>query len=71
MSPTKHLSYFLMTVAVGGLLTGCFSYHRDVRETSTPAVESVPPASSSTTTTTTTNNDGTVERHSTTTYSNP
>jgi hypothetical protein len=70
MSLTQRLSYVAMTVAVGGLLTGCFSYHREVKETTAPTVEPAPPVSSSTTTTTTKDN-GTVERQSTTTYSNP
>jgi hypothetical protein len=68
MTLTKRIPYLAMTLAVGGLLTGCFSYHREVKETTTPAtVETVPPAAS--TTTTTTSNDGTVERRSTSTYS--
>jgi hypothetical protein len=65
----RHLPFVIMTLAVGGMLTGCFSYHREVSETTTPAVETPPATTSSTTTTT--NNDGSVERHSTTTYSNP
>jgi hypothetical protein len=68
MGLVKRISYFATAVVIGGLLAGCFSYHREVRDTSTPAVQ--PPASS-TTTTTTTNDNGTVERHSTTTYSTP
>lgn len=66
MHMIRRIAYFAMTVMVSGLLAGCFSYHREIRETSTPAVEA-PPASS-TSTTTTTNDNGTVERHSTTTY---
>jgi hypothetical protein len=68
MELLRRISCIAMTVVISGLLAGCFSYHREVRETSTPAVET-PPASS--TTTTTTNGDGTVEHHSTTTYSAP
>jgi hypothetical protein len=51
------------------MLAGCFSYHREVRETSTPAVEM--PLATSSATTTTTNDNGTVERQSTTTYETP
>jgi hypothetical protein len=69
MELLRRISCVGIAVVISGLLAGCFSYHREVRETSTPAVES-PPASS-TTTTTTTNGDGTVEHHSTTTYSAP
>jgi hypothetical protein len=64
----KRISYFATAVVISGLLAGCFSYHREVQDTATPAVQ--PPASS-TTTTTTTNDNGTVERHSSTTYSTP
>jgi hypothetical protein len=67
MDLLKRISYLGATVAIGGLLAGCFSYHRQVTETTPPAVVSAP--ASSTTTTTTTNDNGTVERHSTTTYS--
>jgi hypothetical protein len=67
MDLVKRISYIGTMVVVSGLLAGCFSYHREVRETSTPAVESAP--TSSTTSTTTTTDDGTVERRSTTTYS--
>jgi hypothetical protein len=69
MGLMKRASYFATTVVISGLLAGCFSYHRDVSETSTPAV--TPPTANSTTTTTTTTNDGTVERNSTTTYNTP
>jgi len=54
------------------VLAGCFS--KTVKETtSTPSVIAAPaePATSQTTTTTTTSSDGSVERQSTTTYSNP
>jgi hypothetical protein len=65
----KRVSYIVSAMAVSGLLVGCFSYHREVRETSTPAVTT--PDTSSTTTTTTTNDNGTVQRQTTTTYGNP
>ncbi|HJU09854.1 MAG TPA: hypothetical protein VJ728_03205 [Candidatus Binataceae bacterium] len=68
MDLMKRVSYVAATLAVSGLLAGCFSYHRDVTHTSTPEVN--PPAASSSTTTTTSNDNGNVERHSTTTYSN-
>jgi hypothetical protein len=52
------------------IVAGCFSYHKDVHETDTPApVVAVPPVTSSTTTTTTDN--GVVERQRTTTYTSP
>ena len=66
MHVIRRIGYIAMTLMVTGLLAGCFSYHREVRETATPAVEA-PPASS-TSTTTTTNDNGAVERQSTTTY---
>ncbi len=69
MDLVKRISHIAMPLVISGLLAGCFSYHREVRETSTPAVETAP--ATSTTTTTTTNDNGTVERHSTTTYSTP
>lgn len=72
-------------VAACGIATGCFSYHKTVDETQTPApvvettppvvetapavVETVPATSSSTTTTTTDN--GLVQRQRTTTYVAP
>jgi hypothetical protein len=68
MELTKRASYMLTTLLAGGLLAGCFSYHREVSHTEPAAV--TPPASS-TTTTTTTNDNGAVDRQSTTTYSNP
>ncbi len=68
-------------VAVCGIATGCFSYHKNVDETqpapvvettSPPLVETVPePATSSSTTTTTTDNGGVVQRQRTTTYTAP
>jgi hypothetical protein len=66
MHVIRPIGYIAMTLMVTELLAGCFSYHREVRETGTPAVEA-PPASS-TSTTTTTNDNGTVERHTTTTF---
>lgn len=66
---TRKLAFHSLTaLAVSGLLAGCFSYHREVSDT-TPAA-TTPPASS-TTTTTTTNDNGTVEHQSTTTYGTP
>jgi hypothetical protein len=70
MSLIKRMPFAIMTLAVGAMLTGCFSYHREVSKTSTPAVEPAPSATTSSTTTTT-NDDGSVERHTTTTYGNP
>lgn len=54
-------------LTISGLLSGCFYSHTVDK---TPAVVTTTPDTSSTTTTTTTD-DGQVERHSTTTYSNP
>jgi predicted histidine transporter YuiF (NhaC family) len=68
MELVRRALYIVTTVMVTGLLAGCFSYHREVSET-TPAVST--PSASSTTTTTSTNDDGTVEHHSTTTYNAP
>lgn len=67
MELIKRTYRILTGLLITGLLAGCFSYHREVSET-TPAV-TTPPASSSTTTTTTDN--GAVQRQTTTTYSNP
>lgn len=69
MQLIKRASYLLSAFILTGLLAGCFSYHREVSDTTTPAVTA--PPLSSTTTTTTTNDNGTVERHSTSTYSTP
>jgi hypothetical protein len=81
MSLMKRLAIIPAAVAACGIVTGCFSYHKKVEETSTPApvVETVPapapvvvapPATTSSTTTTTTDN-GLVERQRTTTYTAP
>jgi hypothetical protein len=64
----NRMAYLFVVAAVSAGLTGCFSYHRTVKETSTPAATE---PSGTSQTTTTTSNGGTVERHSTTTYSNP
>jgi uncharacterized protein YneF (UPF0154 family) len=66
MELVKRVSYIITAFMVTGLLAGCFSYHREVQHTTAEN----PPASS-TTSTTTTNDNGTIERQSTTTYSNP
>jgi hypothetical protein len=62
----------LVALAVLSLMfAGCFSYTRKVTEPA-PAVAVQPvPAPSETTTTTTSSDDGTVQKNSTTTYSNP
>ena len=80
MSIMKRIAIIPAAVAACGIAAGCFSYHKHVDETSTPApvvgsapapapVVVAPPATSSTTTTTTDN--GLVERQKTTTYTAP
>ncbi len=80
MSLMKRIAIIPAAVAACGIATGCFSYHKNVDETQTPApvvetapapapVVVAPPATSSTTTTTTDN--GLVERQKTTTYTAP
>lgn len=65
----NRMTYLIISASVCAGLTGCFSYHRTVEKTTTPAVTA---PSSATESSTTTNDGGTVERHSsTTTYSNP
>ena len=79
MLSIKRIVIIPATIAACGLVTGCFSYHKTVDETRTPApvVETVPapvvvspaPVTSSSTTTTTTDTSPTVvERQKTTTY---
>lgn len=68
MNLRNRVAYFTLAAALCAGLTGCFSYHRTVEKTTTPAA-TAPSAASQTTTTT--SDDGTVERHSTATYSNP
>jgi hypothetical protein len=79
MSILKRIAIIPAAVAAAGIATGCFSYHKNVDQTTPePVVESAPapapivvapPAMSSTTTTTTDN--GLVERQKTTTYTAP
>ena len=72
MSLTKRMPVLAITVAAGIMMAGCFSYHREVKETTTPAVVGEPVVNGSSTTTTTSDDGGrTVERHSTTTYGTP
>jgi hypothetical protein len=79
MRSIKSLAIIPAAIAACGIVSGCFSYHRTVDETTAPApvVETVPapvvvaPApvtSSSTTTTTTESAPAVVERQKTTTY---
>jgi len=63
----KRIAVAMISAAVPLILTGCFSYTKEVSHTATPAVEEAPPVSSSTTTTTTTDN-GAVQREHTSTY---
>jgi hypothetical protein len=79
MSILKRIAIIPAAVAVCGIAAGCFSYHKNVDQTTpAPVVETAPapapvvvapPATSSTTTTTTDN--GLVERQKTTTYTAP
>ncbi len=80
MSIMKRIAIIPAAVAACGLAAGCFSYHKNVDATTSPApvvetapapapVVVAPPATSSTTTTTTDN--GLVERQKTTTYTAP
>jgi hypothetical protein len=72
----KQIAIALVSAAVGLTLTGCFSYHKEVSRTATPAVEVppavtvAPPATTSSTTTTTTDN-GVVQREHSSTYTYP
>ena len=84
MRSIKRMAIFPAVIATCGLVAGCFSYHKNVEETRTPAVvettppvvETVPapvvavpaPVTSSTTTTTTDTSPTVVERQKTTTY---
>ncbi len=67
MRSRKRIAVALVSASVCLMLTGCFSYTKEVSHTATPAVEA--PATTSSTTTTTTDN-GVVQREhsSTTTY---
>jgi hypothetical protein len=69
----NRLAIFPAAIAVCGILSGCFSYHKTVEPTTAPAVvETVPaPAPAVSTTTTTTSDNGMVQKQKTTTYSNP
>ena len=80
MNLMKRIAIIPAAVAACGIAAGCFSYHKTVDETQTPApvvetapapapVVVAPPVTSSTTTTTTDN--GLVERQKTTTYTAP
>ena len=80
MSIMKRIAIIPAAVAACGIAAGCFSYHKTVDATTSPApvvetapapapVVIAPPATSSTTTTTTDN--GLVERQKTTTYTAP
>lgn len=79
----KRLAIFPAAIAVCGIVSGCFSYHKTVETAPAPAVvetvpapapatvvETVPapaPMASSSTTTTTTTDNGVVERQKSTT----
>jgi len=69
----KRFAILPAAIAVCGIVSGCFSYHKTVEPTTAPVVETVPaaPAPAVSTTTTTTSDNGIVERQKTTTYSNP
>jgi len=79
MSIMKRIAIIPAAAAASLIAAGCFSYHKNVDQTTpAPVVESAPapapvvvapPATSSTTTTTTDN--GLVERQKTTTYTAP
>jgi len=72
MNIRNRMAYLVIASALCTGLTGCFSYHREVRETNTaPAASEPPSGTTQSTTTTTSGDDGTVEHRSTTTYSNP
>jgi hypothetical protein len=79
MSLMKRIAILPAVVAAAGIAAGCFSYHKNVDETQTPApvVETAPapvvavPAPETSSTTTTTTDNGLVQRQKTTTYSAP
>jgi hypothetical protein len=79
MRSIKRLAIIPAAIAACGIVSGCFSYHKSVDETQTPApviettpapvaVVPAPVTSSSTTTTTTDSAPAVVERQKTTTY---
>ncbi len=70
MKRSKEIAVALASGAVCLMLTGCFSYSKEVSHTSTPAVEEAPPETTSSTTTTTTDN-GVVQRQHSSTYTYP
>lgn len=71
MNIRNRMAYLVVASVLCTGLTGCFSYHREVRETNTAPTASEPPSGTTQSTTTTSGDDGTVEHRSTTTYSNP
>jgi uncharacterized lipoprotein YehR (DUF1307 family) len=70
MNIRNRMAYLVVASVLCTGLTGCFSYHREVRETTTTPTASEPSGTTQSTTTTS-GDDGTVEHRSTTTYSNP
>jgi len=80
MSLMKRIAILPAVVAACGIAAGCFSYHKNVDETQTPApvvetqpapVVEVAPAPETSSTTTTTTDNGLVQRQKTTTYTAP
>ena len=79
MSLMTRIAIIPAAIAACGIATGCFSYHKTVDETQTPApvVETAPapvvavPAPETSSTTTTTTDNGLVQRQKTTTYTAP
>jgi hypothetical protein len=69
MRSSSQVTVALVSAAVCMMLTGCFSYSREVSHTSEPAAVEVPVAPATSSTTTTTTDNGLVERQRTvTTY---
>lgn len=68
----KRLAIFPAAIAVCGIVSGCFSYHKTVEPAPETVVQTVPaPAPAVSTTTTTTSDNGLVEKQKTTTYTTP
>jgi hypothetical protein len=60
-----------LAVSVCFVLVGCFSYSTEEHGAVVPAADTPATSSTSTTTTTVPDTSATVERHQTTTYTNP
>jgi uncharacterized lipoprotein YajG len=64
----QRIAILSASIAVWGMVSGCFSYKKTVETTPSEPVVTTAPAATSSTTTTTTSDNGTVEKQKTTTY---